>query len=338
MVFAKYLWWWLGDGLWHCCTHISYGKWPMEIVDLPIKNGDLNHSYVSHYQKVHPINPMKPLFSHGFPMVFHSKLQQITRGYPFPKTIDPPRRVPAASSPWPKRHSSGCFLERRWDGSNDDDQNGGIEPWRTNRNGNGNAKLKDKKIETMKEIERMWWNLLETWKVYITAIQMVITEVALKQQDLIPTLQAPNKGHMKAHIVFSSNSIASAPVPDLQPYFNVMFVPMIPMALPSWSPSSQTESHLKRQKMWRTKCQIDVRNCQNRMPDTKLEYEYVTCQIECQNKCQWAGITGREVIVFFSQIATIHHHPPPAPAQTSQSLGLDIDIADGHRQVLGFHT
>ena len=62
---------------------------------------------------------------------------------------------------------------------------------------------------------------------------MVITEVALKQQDLIPTLQAPNKGHVKAQIVFSSNSIASAPVPDLQPYFNVMFVPMIPMALPS---------------------------------------------------------------------------------------------------------
>ena len=32
----------------------SYGKWP--IVDFPIEQGDLNHSYVSHYQRVNDVS------------------------------------------------------------------------------------------------------------------------------------------------------------------------------------------------------------------------------------------------------------------------------------------
>ena len=47
----------------------------IEIVDFPIKNGGSFHSYVTVYQRVNPINiplnPIKPPFSYGFPMVSH---------------------------------------------------------------------------------------------------------------------------------------------------------------------------------------------------------------------------------------------------------------------------
>ena len=51
----------------------------IEIVSFPNENGDLNHSYISHYQRLFP--PLNPITNHHVPMVF------LWFSYGFPRRI-----------------------------------------------------------------------------------------------------------------------------------------------------------------------------------------------------------------------------------------------------------